>query len=346
VELSRYLAGRGHQQVVACRPDGALRPVLQAHRIAVSDLRTSNDIDVRAAWQLRGLLAGRHFDVVHFHTARAHALAPWLPRRRSRFIVSRLMDYAPRFKPRVRYLYNQCVDGVIAISQAIADVLVAAGVDRRRIRVIHLGIDCSRFENVRVHRDDVRKEWGTAVSDLVLFTAAVLEPRKGHQVLLDAFAELCRDGAPRRWVICGDGSLRQQLQEATAARGLAPRVVFTGFSSAVPRLLSGADAFVLPSLHEGLGIAAMEAMAAGLPVIASRVGGLPEIVVDGETGFLVPAGDAAALVSAIRRVAGDPRAAHEMGRLGRLRVLDRFTSTTMAAAVEGYYDDLLGRRPR
>jgi glycosyltransferase involved in cell wall biosynthesis len=340
VELSRYLATRGHRQVVACRPDGALQPVLRAHGIAVSDLRIRNDMDLRAVWHLRKLLATRRFDVVHFHTARAHALAPWLPRQRRRFVVSRLMDYAPHFRPRVRYLYNRSVDGVIAISQAIADVLSAVGVDPRQVRVIHLGIDCSRFEGVDVYRDEVRSSWNAAAQDIVLFTAAVLEPRKGHQVLLDAFASLCRDGIPLRWVICGDGSLRDQLREQVAARGLSERVVFTGFSSEVPRLLAGADVFVLPSLHEGLGIAAMEAMAVALPVIASRIGGLPEIVVDGETGLLVPAGDAAVFATAIRRIAGDPAAAHDMGRRGRARAFDRFTSAAMAAAVEAYYYEL------
>lgn len=346
VELCRYLKQRGHQQLVACPPDAVLRTVLQAEGIAACDLSARNDLDLRAAWRLRRLLRAHDFAIVHFHTARAHSLTPWLPRRRgraARFVVSRLMDYRPHWRPRVRYLYNRCVDGVIAISQAIVDVLCAVGVDAARVRLIYLGIDCSPFDDIGAQREAVRREWGAMAEDLVIFTAAVLTPRKGHAVLLDAFAQLLREGRRVRWVICGTGPLRETLERRAQELDVARAVTFTGFSAAVPRLLAGADVFVLPSLHEGLGIAAIEAMAAGLPVIASRVGGLAEIVVDGETGILVPAGDAAALAAAIRRVAADPAWAHAAGQRGRTRALARFTSAATAQAVEAYYYELLGR---
>jgi len=256
------------------------------------------------------------------------------------------MDYPPHFRPRVRYLYNHCVDGVIAISHAIADVLVAVGVKPGRLRVIHLGIDCRPFEDHRGPREGVRKEWGVASRDLVLFTAAMLVPRKGHDVLLESVVQLAAEGLPVRWVICGDGPLRGHLEAQVSERGMAQRVSFTGFSSEVARLLAGADVFVLPSLHEGLGIAVIEAMAAGLPAVVSRVGGLPEIVVEGETGLLVPPGDAAALAAAVRRLASEPLWAGTLGRQGRARALQLFTSTSMAAAVEGYYYELLRQPPR
>jgi glycosyltransferase involved in cell wall biosynthesis len=160
-------------------------------------------------------------------------------------------------------------------------------------------------------------------------------------VLLDAVAQLVRDGLAVHWVICGDGSLRAELESRVNDLGLSSHVTFTGFSSDVPSLLPGADVFVLPSLHEGLGIAAMEAMAAGLPVVASKVGGLPEIVDDGDTGLLVPPGDAAAFATALRRIAGDPAWAQQLAQRGHARALARFTSRAMAEAVEAYYYELL-----
>lgn len=341
IELTRHLAERGHQQTVACRPDGALRPVLQGHGIAVCDLRIRNDMDLIAAWRLRRVLQSHRVDVVHFQTARAHALAPWLPRRAC-FVVTRHMDYRPHFTPRVRFLYNRSVDGVIAVSEAIADVLASSGVDRRRVRVIHVGIDCRRFNQPRDRRAAIRARWGAAAHDLVLFTTAVLEPRKGHDVLLQAIADLCRAHLPVRWIVCGDGSQRTQLEARARDAGVAERVVFTGFSPNVAELLTGADVFVLPSRFEGLGIAVIEAMAAGLPVIASRVGGIPEIVAAGETGLLVPAGEPAALAAAITRIAADREWAQALGSNGRQRALGQFSSTAMAAAVEAYYYALLG----
>jgi len=344
VDLCRYLAARGHDQVVACRPDGALRPRLPPVGVGLCDLRIRNDFDLRAAWHLGRILRGQAFDIVHFHTARAHALAPWLPHGDSRFVVSRLMDYAPHVRPRVRFLYNRCVDGVIAISQAIAEVLVRAGVDRDHLRVIYLGIDLDHVGPASADdRATIRRHWNAEPDDIVLFTAAVLEPRKGHAVLLNSFAELIQQGMPLRWVICGAGSLRAELEARARELGVGERIIFTGFSSEVHRLLGGADVFVLPSLHEGLGIAAIEAMAAALPVVASRVGGLPEIVVEGETGFLVPPGDQAAWGAAIRRCASDRAAASALGQRGRARALRLFSSTQMARAVESYYDELLRR---
>jgi L-malate glycosyltransferase len=347
VELCRHLVERGHRVLVACRPDGELCRALTADRVEVRALRIRNDIDLIGALQLWRILRAERFDIVHCQTARAHATAAWLPRRHHRFIVTRHMDYQPRFRPRVKFLYNRRVDGVIAVSEAIATVLAEAGVERSRVRVIHVGIDSARFEGHSADREAVRREWGAAAGDVVLFTAAVLERRKGHEVLLRALVRLVCEGLPVRWVIAGDGSLRADLEARVLAAGMRERVVFTGFSSDVPRLLAGADAFVLPSRQEGLGIAVMEAMAAGLPVVASRVGGLPEIVVEGETGLLVPAGDADALARALRRLAADRARMPLLGEQGRRRVLQRFSSTTMAAAVEAYYYELLrGRNPR
>jgi glycosyltransferase involved in cell wall biosynthesis len=171
---------------------------------------------------------------------------------------------------------------------------------------------------------------------------AVIEERKGIQYLLEALALLRARGIELECAIAGEGSLRPELEKQALTLGLRAYVRFLGFVSDNAAFLDGIDLFVMPSLFEGLGVAALEAMAAGKPVVASRVGGLAESVLDGVTGILVPPRDAAALAQAIERALRQPELAREMGRKGRERVLKHFTLEQMAAKNESYYYELLG----
>ena len=160
--------------------------------------------------------------------------------------------------------------------------------------------------------------------------------------MLEAAARLKTEGLELEWRIAGDGPLLPELQQIAGGLGLCENVTFCGFVTDTAKFLAGIDIFVLPSLFEGLGVAALEAMAAGKPVIATRVGGLAESVVDQATGLLVPAQDSAALAAAIARLVKDDALAAEMGRRGAQRVRDRFTLEKMADANEKFYYDLLG----
>jgi glycosyltransferase involved in cell wall biosynthesis len=162
---------------------------------------------------------------------------------------------------------------------------------------------------------------------------------------LDAARVLKNRGRKIRYVFAGDGSHKTQLQRLVQTLGLREEVSFVGFVKDVPKFLSSIDVLVLPSLHEGLGVAALEGMAAGKPVVATRVGGLAESVVGGETGFLVPPEDGAALANAIEKLVADPSMARAMGRKGAARVLDNFTIEQMTSQNEAYYYALLDGMP-
>jgi glycosyltransferase involved in cell wall biosynthesis len=175
----------------------------------------------------------------------------------------------------------------------------------------------------------------------VVAILAVLEERKGHRFLLDAARVLKERGRRINYVFAGDGSKKAQLQRMVQMLGLREEVSFVGFVKDVPKFLSSIDVLVLPSLYEGLGVAALEAMAAGKPVVATRVGGLAESIVDGETGFLVPSRDATALAEAIQKLVDNPFMARAMGQKGTARVLSIFTMERMARQNEAYYYALL-----
>jgi glycosyltransferase involved in cell wall biosynthesis len=334
--LISYLSEKGHENTLLAHHHGRLFESCQNPKVRKLPLIVRNDLDVRRVASLRRLIQEDEYDIVHLHTKRAHALSLWLPRgpHRPKYIVTRRMDYPEKRSWYTRYLYNRRVDGVVAISQTIVDLLVSAGVDAQRIRLIHSGIDAQQFDRVSSESSSFR--------DVpVVGTLAVMEERKGHRFLFEAAARLKEQGVRAKYFLGGDGSLRTQLAAMAEKLNLTDDVEFAGFVTDTPAFLAEIDVFVLPSLHEGLGVAALEAMAAGKAVVAARVGGLAEAVVDSVTGLLVPPGDAAALASAILKLLNDRPLAQQMGQGGRERVRERFTLENMAMKNEAYYYDLL-----
>ena len=335
--LVRHLAARGLDQTVVAHPRGALGEAVAALGVRAEPLRIRNHFDLVAGRRLAGLLARDCYDIVHFHTARAHAMSAFLGRaRQARRVVTRRMDYPLRGGWYVRWLYNRTVDAVVAISEGVRAVLVAGGVEAARIHVIPSGVEAEGFATSDAVRAAERARRGLAADEFVVAVIAALEERKGHAVLLDAVAALAADLRLR--VLCaGTGSRAAALAARRDALGLGARVAFLGQVRDVAGLLAASDVVVMPSLQEGLGVAALEAMAAGRPLIASRVGGLPEVVGDEVGGLLVEPGDAPALAAALRRLATDPAAAQALGTAGQARVRARFSMEAMAGATLALY---------
>ena len=334
--LVTYLANKGHQSHLLAHPSGLLFARCRSVNIRTQPIVMRNDLDVRCVARLRRQLREIDYDIVHFHTKRAHTLALWLPRGRGRpkYVVTRRMDYV---EPRGWYtnlLYNRRVDGVVAISQAIGEVLVGAGVDKKKIRMISSGIDPRMFQHIRPQKPDPD-------NPIVVGCLGGLEERKGHRYLLEAAALLKADGLKLRYQIGGTGPMRARLEEEVARLDLGAEVRFFGFVADAAQFLASTDIFAMPSLYEGLGVAALEAMAAGKAVVATRVGGLMESIVDGVNGFLVPPRDPVGLASAIAKLARSHVLAESMGNQGRERVRQKFSLKNMALQNESYYYDIL-----
>ena len=334
--LLSYLVERGHRNDLLTHPGGRLFQKSQRLKVETMPLVIRNDLHLYPVPKLRRFIRRRDYDIVHLHTKRAHALSLWLSHSASRpkYVVTRRMDYPESKGWYTRCLYNRKVDGVIAVSRKIAELLVDAGVEPERIRVIHDGTDPKPFEGAARARElhDER---------IVVGVAAVLEERKGHRFLLEAARRLKARDCRVNYRIAGEGSRRAALEQTAVRLGMQEEVEFLGFVSDMPGFLSSVDVVVLPSLFEGLGVSVLEAMAAGKAVIASRVGGLPELVVEGTTGFLVKPGDVEGLANAIAKLAVDRIRIREMGQKGRERLNQNFTLERMARENEEYYYNLL-----
>jgi glycosyltransferase involved in cell wall biosynthesis len=332
--LVRHLAAAGDRQAVAADSGGALATAAAALGVAVVPLRIRNHADVLAGRRLARLLASGRYDIVHFHTARAHAMSAFLGRSTARRVVTRRMDYPLRGGRYARWLYNRRADAVVAISEGVRTALLASGVRPERITVVPSGVDVEVFTAAADRRERERARLGLRAGEFVVAIVGALEDRKGHATLLEAVA-LVRE--PEVRLFCaGTGSLTEALAAQRDALGLGERVRFLGHVEDVPGLLAAVDAVAMPSRHEGLGVAALEAMAAGRPLIASRAGGLPEVVGD-EGGLLVEPGDVAGLAAAIARLARDPETARALGAAGRARAASRFTLAAMARGTRAVY---------
>ncbi len=228
---------------------------------------------------------------------------------------------------------------MIALTEAERDEHLARGVGRAdRFAVVPSGIDLARFRQAgdRVGR---RPEGFNCPPDAVVVgSVGWLTPVKGHRVLLEA-VDLLRQQWPRlHLVIVGDGPLRDDLERLARERGMADAVRLLGVRTDVPDCLAGMDIFVQPSLNEGMGRALVEAMAAGRPVVASRVGGIPTVVQDRKTGLLVPPDDPAALARAIEELLRKPDWAKELGAAARASIGERFGQEAMVRAIESVYE--------
>jgi glycosyltransferase involved in cell wall biosynthesis len=210
-----------------------------------------------------------------------------------------------------------------------------------KIVLIENGIDLARSQLSSEQKAELRKSLGLKEDHVVFLTVGRLAQEKGHTVLLEAISQVGDDPA---FLFAGDGPLRAQLEERADQLGIQPRVRFLGVRDDVPALLGIADGFIQPSLSEGLSLAFLEALAAGVPVISSRVGGAVDIIEEHDAGILVPAGDAAALAAAIAQLAGDAQLRARLGRAGQAAVQQRYSVERMCGQYATLFDELSHER--
>lgn len=233
---------------------------------------------------------------------------------------------------------------VIAVSQAVADSARTVVGDPGRLVVIPNGVDMARFaEKTLPAQNAARVALSLDLDAPVAVCVARLSPEKEVGTFLEAAALTLTRMPEARFLVAGDGPLRAALDHQVRILGLQKKARLLGMREDVPLLLAASDVLCLPSREEGLGIAALEAMAAGLPVVATRVGGLPEVVAEGETGLLVPARDPAALAAALESLLTNPTRARALGTAGRARAAAYFAREGMLAATDAVYRKALGQ---
>lgn len=335
------LAARGVSNVLAC-PSGA-HIAAEARAFAdVVEMPMGGDADLGLVLRLKQTIRTHRPDIVHIHSRRGADLWGGMAARLAGVpcVLSRRVD-----NPEARWavsLKYRLFDHVITISEGIRQVLLAEGLAPEKVSCVRSAVDPAPYLH-EVDKAAFRADLGFAADTPIAGMVAQLIPRKGHRHLLAALPAVLAEDPALQVLIYGRGPLEAELRQAIADQDLAGHVTLMGFVDDLPAQLGGLDLLVHPADMEGLGVSLLQASAARVPIIASRAGGMPEAVVDGENGVLIEVGDVTALTAAMRRLLGDAALRARMGEAGRARVLREFSVDAMCEGNLAIYDKVLAR---
>lgn len=333
------LSEQGHRALLVAHPHGELRR-RASEGLEFVPLAPSHELDLKAGWRMSRVFKRTRPDIVHAHDPHAVSMAalglsmagldPAPP-----LVASRRVDFHLKRNSFSRWKYQQ-VTLFVTASEAIADVLRKDGIPPGRIVTVHEGIDVDRIAHIAP--GSLHAELWLPTQAPVVLNIGALVPHKGQRHLVESAARVVRDVPDARFVVLGEGDLRGALEHQVKHLHLERHVFLPGFREDVIALLKSADLFVMSSETEGLGTSILDAMACEKAVVATRTGGIPEVVADGETGVLVPPGEAPALAGAIIELLTDADRRSRMARAGLARVREHFTVARMVEGTLAAYE--------
>ena len=348
--VSRELERRGHQVTLGCRSGSEARVIAPARSLGVRRTETfafaSGIAPLADAADVRRLVAKlAETDIVHVHRGKEHWLAAAANRlsRTPRPIV-RTRHIAQAVRPHAanRWLYRRATAWVVTVTDAIRGQYLASGLlQPERVTTLPGGADIEAYRPLPAD-PAVRRRLGGEPDRPLVGMVAGLRVMKGHTVVIEAAARLADTGLSPRFTFVGRGAMEPSIRTAIRTAGLDAQITVSGFADDVPRALATLDLVLyVPLESDGMSRVVFECLAAGRPLIASRVGVVPEVLTDGVNAALVPAGDAAALADAIARLLGEPAARERLGHAGRALVESRYSGARLAAALEARYGRLV-----
>jgi L-malate glycosyltransferase len=324
------LRALGHRTMLVAHGGGELRQ-RAAEGLELIPLAPRAEMDLSAAWRLSRLIKQVQPDIVHAHDPHGVAMAALALSMSTQLakpplIAQRRVDFRLRGNSLSRWKYRQ-VDCFICSSEAIRQMLIQDGVPEARAVTVHEGIDIGRVE--RAPTVNLHEELWLPHNAPIVGNVAALVPHKGQKHLVEAAALVVRDVPDARFILAGEGELRESLERQIREYRLEKHVFLTGFRPDVLSLHKAFDIFVMSSVTEGLGTSLLDAMAAGKPIVATRAGGIPEVVADGETGLLVEPRDHKGMAEALVRLLRDEELRRRLGDAGLRRARARFSADRM-----------------
>jgi glycosyltransferase involved in cell wall biosynthesis len=346
---------------LACAPGGRLIPLVQENHMEVRTFKNMVQPlhpfkDTLALLDLTAFLRKNLYHIVHTHNSKAGFLGRLAAKLAGVPVIVHTIhgfafhDEEPLWRQmlfrNLERLGSHWSDRMIFISQPLIDwALKDHIVGEEKITKIYSGIQLDKFHPVKSEeKDRIRRKWALKKEEAVVGIVSKLWEGKGHTVLIEAFKLLKEKIKDAKLVIVGEGYLYDELFRLVGNNGLRESVLFTGFQMDVSEIIATFDVAVLPSFFEGMGRVILEAMAMEKPVVASRVGGIPDLIDQGINGLLVRPGDARELADALEKVLSDNGLARKLGKEGRKRIKDQFSADVMVQSIEKLYRELLARK--
>ncbi len=364
--INTFLSMKGmdrntYEVELACAPGGRLIPLVQEHHMTVRPFKNLVQPlhpfkDTLALLDLTAFLRKNPYHIVHTHNSKAGFIGRLAARWAGVPIIVHTVhgfafhEWEPLWRQvlfrHLERLGSHWCDKMIFISQPLIDwALEDHIVGEDKIIKIYSGIELNQFHTVkREEKNKIRKKWQLRQKDAVVGIVSKLWEGKGHGVLIEAFKLVREKIQDARLVIVGEGYLYDQLYRMVETNGLRDSVRFTGFQMNVSEIISTFDVAVLPSFFEGMGRVLLEAMAMEKPVVASHVGGIPDLVEHGISGLLVEPGNVRALADALEKILSDRALARKMGKEGRKRMKEQFSAHIMVQSIDKLYRELLSSK--
>lgn len=288
--------------------------------------------DLKAIWKLANIIRREGIDIISTHSGKDGWVGAILGKLTGTKVVRTRHLLLPIRSPRSFNWSSR----VVGVSQGVIETLKRGGVDPKKLHLIYTGIDTEKFRPNPSARVQFRREIGVKEGEVLIGIVAVLREAKRHQDLIKAVAPLQRV----KLVIVGDGPQRHNLEKLITQMGLGEKVKLVGARDDVEKIYPALDIFALPSRHEALGTALLEAQSSGVPVVGSRVGGIPEAIAEGETGLLFTPLNLEELREKLKILIDNPHLRKKMGTAGRHRIISHFSITSMTTQTTHLYHQL------
>ncbi len=329
--------------------ENGVRPLIIPEMVGEASLRPR---DIKALFKLYRILRMERPQIVHTHTAKAGFLGRVAARLAGVPVIVHtyhghvLHGYYGPLKNwllrRMERVLARITNQLVAVSPLVRKDLLAYRVaPPEKIRVIPLGFDLEPFLQCRSLKGEFRTELGLGTGVRLIAILGRIFPIKNHRLFLESATQVAKQESNARFVIVGDGILRSEMERYAADLGIHQRTIFTGWRHDLPRIYADLDLLVVSSDNEGTPVSAIEAMASGCPVVATQVGGLPDVIENGKTGYLVPAQQPQALAAAMLDLIQNSETAEQMSRAAQLSVKEKFSINRLISDTENLYQDLL-----
>jgi len=340
--LAIALQSMGIAQVVLCPQGSVLAARMMEASVPVSTFDKRGFMDMLVAQKIFRLSKGKSFDIIHCHDSHAHSAAVVAAVHygvKSPVIVSRRVDFPVSTNPLSRWKYNHpSVSRIICVSQAIRDITAPAIRDVSKLAVVHSGIDLHKYEQPKGKRKLVH-ELGLSDSSKIVGNLSALADHKDYPTFIRTAEKVIHADPSIHFIIAGKGHEEKRIKKMIHDLKLNTNVHMLGFRDDIVDVMQSLDAFLITSATEGLGTIVLEAFAAGVPVVATRAGGIPEMVEDGVTGLLAPIGDAEALAEATLRILNQPELGKQLAHNASQKV-KAFSYQATAEKTLGIYRNL------